>query len=138
MRKIIISGLLIISLFAVSGCTDEAFNVSDVKLCLMTVDGICDLDAVSFARETDEIFSSAVLNNAPTDTKVDFQWFYVDGQQVIDTVTLNAEKAGNSSLRSSLPKPAFEGGWPLGKYQLRISVQGHPEIKTIVKTFSIQ
>lgn len=140
MKKLISTGLLLVSLFAVAGCakTEAGMSIDEVQVCLTPANGVCGLDAVNFPRDAEEIFVSAVLHDAPTNTKVDFNWFYVDGQQDIDTVTLGAEKAGDSSLRSSLPRPTFEGGWPAGKYNVRISVQGHPEIKTIVKDFSIQ
>jgi len=127
------------SLFAVAGCTNSAdLALVDVKTCLAPSQSGCGAEQVVFGRDAGEIFVTAVLNNAPSDTKVDFAWKFVDGRQDIDTVTLTADRAGASNLQASLPKPTFEGGWPAGDYEVQIKVQNHPELPLIRKTFSVQ
>ena len=139
MKKLIVSGLLLMSLFVVGGCTDSAdLSLADVRTCLAPGQSGCGAEQTVFGRDAEEIFVTAVLNDAAPGTKVDFAWKFVDGSQDIDTVTLTADQAGASNLEASLPKPTFEGGWPAGDYEVRIKVQNHPEVKTTIKDFSIQ
>jgi len=151
MKNYFRNGLFLAVIFFGAGCTVpvdapsaestapivDSVSMSEIKTCLSPVENICETEQTEFARDAAEIFVTAIINDATPNTKIDFNWKFINGNLEIDTNTLTSDQAGTVRLKSSLPKPLFEGGWPVGTYQILIKVQDHPEMRTIVKEFSI-
>jgi hypothetical protein len=75
------SFLVLIVLFAVCifnmfpSCSVSTASLSDPKVCSSVgSDGSCGSDASSFPASTPVIYFTATLKNAPSDTKVSFEW----------------------------------------------------------------
>lgn len=80
MKKNTVSAIIMLVLvFGVSAvipaCNVSTANLSDVKLCTeKNSSGVCDSDASTFPASTPVIYCSANLKNAPSGTKVTFEW----------------------------------------------------------------
>jgi hypothetical protein len=75
----VLAVVMLVLVFAVSAlipaCNVSTANLSDVKLCTeKNSSNICDSDASTFAASTQVIYCSANLKNAPSGTKVTFEW----------------------------------------------------------------
>lgn len=55
-------------------CNVSTANLSDVKLCTSLSSGVCSSDNATFHATDPVIYCSAVLKNAPSGTKVTFEW----------------------------------------------------------------
>jgi hypothetical protein len=61
--------------YMLPACNVSTANLSDVKLCTeKNSSGVCDSDASTFPASTPVIYCSANLKNAPSGTKVTFEW----------------------------------------------------------------
>src|SRR5438874_349056 len=89
-------------------------NLSDVKLCTSMSGGLCDKDMSTFPGNTDVIYVTANLNNAPSDTKVTFSWKKGD----TDMGTANVS-TGSGTVNSSF-KPS--GMLEAGKYSVTLKI----------------
>ncbi|MBN1856248.1 MAG: hypothetical protein JW846_04770 [Dehalococcoidia bacterium] len=83
-----------------------------------------------FEIDTPEIFCSAKLSNAPDDTEILSEWYYVSGELedvenlLIDSVPFTAD--GSQYLQFSLTIP--DNGWPRGSYKLVLYIDGKEEV----------
>ena len=71
--------MMLVSVFAsimfFQACNVSTANLSDVKLCTeKNSSNVCDASASTFPASTPVIYCSAILKNAPTGTKVTFEW----------------------------------------------------------------
>ncbi|NQU33438.1 MAG: hypothetical protein HQ521_09410 [Bacteroidetes bacterium] len=128
----IIALILLLSII-LSSCEFEVTTayLADIKTCVNLSDECCNKNDHVFNTDDPQIYVSCKLINAPNNTFVNFVWKYVDGETIIiDDVTLNYSDLGiNLDLNSRLSKPY--NGWPIGKYEVEISVEGNsnsPEI----------
>ncbi|MCD4772246.1 MAG: hypothetical protein K8R41_02545, partial [Bacteroidales bacterium] len=66
-----------------------------------------------------------------------FAWFYYGQEKVrIDAVKLNSgDQIGTLNLQSSFTRP--NNGWPVGEYEVVITILG-TEKEPVVKKFSVQ
>jgi predicted nucleic acid-binding Zn ribbon protein len=79
-----------------------------------------------YAPDAPKFFVTAKLDNAPTNTAVVFDWFYVEsGDQKIDSANVTAD--GTRFISSNLTRG--NNLWPAGKYEVRISVNGSQIVK---------
>jgi hypothetical protein len=80
MKKINLKSFVILALigtfcYTLPACNVSTANLSDVKLCSeKNSGGVCDADASTFPVSTPVIYCSANLKNAPSGTKVTFEW----------------------------------------------------------------
>lgn len=75
LMSVVVVVLLGIVFIMVPSCSVSTANLSDVKLCTeKNSSGVCDSDMSSFSADATVIYCSASLNNAPSGTKVTFEW----------------------------------------------------------------
>lgn len=80
MKKINLKAFVMLMLIGVvsyilPACNVSTANLQDVKLCTeKSSSGVCDSDASTFPASTPVIYCSANLKNAPSGTKVTFEW----------------------------------------------------------------
>ena len=139
MKKIITSFVAIALLIFISSCefNFSTANIDDVKMCTSINDNQCPSDNPNFSPGTPEIFISCHLNNAPENTEVEFAWFYYGQEKIaIDAVKLNSgDQIGTLNLQSSFTRP--NNGWPVGEYEVVITILG-TEKEAVIKKFSVQ
>ncbi len=104
-----------------SSCEVSTANLTDVKMCEIPEGDLCAEDQAEFATDLEEIYVTAVLNNAPEGTQVTFYWRYLDEDPVveIDSVTVDIEEV-TSSIYSALTAPP--AGWPTGRYEVELKI----------------
>jgi len=121
-------------------CSVSTANVSVVSMCPTLAQGemTCATDTATFVSNTPEIFITTQLDNAPTGTKVTFQWRYLEGSapEVIDSVVVESPEVSPSYPNSSLPIPPG-GLWPAGKYDVVVSLDTDNS-EPIVKAFVVK
>ncbi|HRJ85381.1 MAG: hypothetical protein IAE93_13100 [Ignavibacteria bacterium] len=74
-----LAAMMLVSVFVsmafLQACNVSTANLSDVKLCTeKNSSNVCDSDASTFPSSTPVIYCSANLKNAPSGTKVTFEW----------------------------------------------------------------
>jgi len=85
-----------------------------------------------FKPGTEEIFCSARLSNAPSDTEINSVWIYVTADNYeIDSFAINTD--GNRYLQFSMNRPT--SGWPEGDYKLVLYIDGEEAVSL---PFSVQ
>jgi len=105
-------------------------------MCTELNDSKCDSDNPIFGIEDQTIYVSCTIKNAPSDTKVNFSWYYTTGERLeIDIVSITLSESGTFPVYSSLSAP-YEG-WPEGDYEVIIAIEGH-EDKTVTKKFEVR
>ena len=134
MKKINLKALAIVVLMgAVSymfpACNVSTANLSDVKLCSEKTDGGCSSDASTFPVSTATLYCSAVLKNAPSGTKVTFEWKH-DGKELghADVETSGGNVVGNMSINGALEP---------GKYSVTVKLNSDNST-TITKQFTLE
>ena len=115
-------------------------NFSNVKMCGSLKNDECSSDNTVFASADPSINTSVTLNNAPSDSKVTFAWYYIDSARTLigsfDTDLTKVENNGSTySLHCSVNSP--EGGWPAGKYEVEMKIHSDNS-KPLVKSFSVK
>ncbi len=129
---------LISLIFVAFICSSCDFNVTtasieDIRTCTNLENGVC-IDNIPIFETTDPtIYVSCDLTNAPNNTLVSFVWKYKDGDNPIDIdeIILNSSDKGNNiGLCSNLSRPY--NGWPVGKYEIEISIIGYENSHHIV------
>ncbi len=119
-NKIITSLIISLGCLAIigAGCQFTTAQISEATMCT-------DVDenqkakggTVTFSPDTDVIYTSAKMSNAPRDTEVTIKWFG-PGNEYIDEITLTVD--GTRYFSSNLSAPAT--GWPEGKYKLEMYI----------------
>ncbi len=139
MKKITTSFFTVIILILLSSCdfSVSTAHIDDVKMCTRISNNQCPADNPTFSRNTPEIYVSCHLKNAPENTKVRFDWnYYGQKKFTIRSVTLDSgDKTGTLNLQSSLSRPT--NGWPVGEYEVAISIVGVDK-SPVIKKFSVQ
>jgi hypothetical protein len=90
-------------------------NLSDVKICSSLNGGECSGDVSSFPAEIPALYCSANLKNAPSDTKVTFEWKHEGTSFGKAEVT-----SGGGSIHSSYQPPST---FPPGKYSVTVKIE---------------
>ncbi|RJQ44529.1 MAG: hypothetical protein C4534_06340 [Gaiellales bacterium] len=138
MKKILVLSLLaVFALALTAGCEVSTANLQDVKVCDDPNDeNQCESDKSTFDADTEEIFVSGSLENAPDDTKLDITWNYLgeegDEKEEIDTVSLTG---GSATFHSNLAAPS--GGWLAGEYEIVLDL-GTDNSEPVIKNFTIK
>jgi serine/threonine protein kinase len=75
-----------------------------------------------FTPTTQVLYVTAKLDNAPEKTNIKFEWYFMGANQLIDTAVLTT--GGTRYISSNLNRA--NNAWPVGKYEVRIYVNGTP------------
>lgn len=74
-KSILALVMLIACCYVLPACNVSTASLSDVKLCTeRNSGGVCNSDASTFPASSQVIYCSASLKNAPSGTKVTFEW----------------------------------------------------------------
>ena len=135
--KLFIAGIFLTAMLSSCNFSVSTAHIDDVKMCTRVSDNQCPADKPAFSRNTPVIFVSCHLKNAPENTRVKFTWYYYGKNKVkITSVKLNSgNKTGTLNLQSSLSRPTR--GWPVGEYEVAISIEGVDKAP-VIKKFSVQ
>ncbi len=111
-------------------CSVSTAKLSDVQLCSsLNSSSTCDADKTTFPSSVDVIYCSAMLKNAPKDTKVTFTWKHGDESLGSADVT-----SGDASVYSNFNT---KGSLAPGKYSVTIKVNAD-NVDPITKEFTIE
>ena len=121
--------ILALSVFFVQACNVSTANLSDVKLCTEKSDAGCSSDAASFPVSSPVVYCSANLKNAPSDTKVTFEWKH-DGQSL---GTADVTSAGGVVISNMNINGALEPG----KYSVTVKINTD-NAKPVTKEFTLE
>ena len=127
-------GLVAIAvIFALSGCGAAKPALSE-PVFAQSVDqktGKAINPQTTFDPGVKRIYLSTLLKDAPSDTKIRFEWYYMEqGETLIDKVNVAAE--GERYVFSYLNPP--KQGWPAGKYKVKVYLN---QEKAQEKVFSV-
>ncbi len=123
--------------YTLSSCNFSSAKIKDAKMCTSLSANLCNDDNPVFESTTAEIFVSCQLKNAPENTDIEFAWFYYGQQKIsIEALSLNSgSNTGTLNLQSSINRP--NNGWPLGDYEVVISILDTDK-DPIIKKFSVE
>jgi len=111
-------------------CNVSTANLSDVKVgTTLNSDGECASDNASFPASSPVIFCSAKLKNAPSDTKVTFQWHHGS-----DDMGKASVSSGSGVVNSNF-KPS--GELPPGKYSVTVKIETD-NATPVTKEFTVE
>lgn len=110
-------------------CNVSTANLSDVKVCTSLNGSECGSDVSSFMADVQAIYCSASLNNAPSGTKVVFEWKH-EGESIG-----KAELEGSTGVVNSSFKPTAE--LPAGKYSVTVKINTD-NAQPITKEFRVE
>jgi hypothetical protein len=116
--------------YMLPACNVSTANLSDVKLCTeKNSSGVCDSDASTFPASTPVIYCSASLKNAPSGTKVTFEWKH-DGTSMgkADVETSSGTVSSNFTTNGAVEP---------GKYSVTVSLNTDNS-KPVTKDFTLE
>jgi len=130
-----VAAVLILAAIPLMGCEGEvSFTTASLSEATMTTavdENMQPLDTTDvFAPDTQEIFCSVKLSNAPPDTEIKAEWVYIQGEvedltnYLIDEWSTTADDTRYISV--SIIRPY--DGWPKGDYKVVLYVDGKEEL----------
>src|SRR5688572_19758307 len=129
-KSILMLAVLGAFMYILPACNVSTAGLSDVKLCNeKNSSGVCDADASSFAASSQVIYCSAVLKNAPSGTKVTFEWKH-EGQSIGKADVETSSGTVNSNFTTN-------GAVEPGKYSVTVSLNTDNS-KPVTKDFTIE
>ncbi len=124
--------LVVISAFCymLPACNVSTANLSDVKLCTQkNSSGVCDADASTFHATDAVIYCSANLKNAPSGTKVTFEWKHgSESMGKADVETSSGTVSSNFTTNSAVEP---------GKYSVTVKINTD-NATPVTKEFTIE
>ncbi|MHB8967530.1 MAG: hypothetical protein ACYC57_04635 [Thermoleophilia bacterium] len=139
-RLLVLSIIAVFALVMATGCEVSTANLQNVKVCSdPDSDNQCESDDGTFDADTEEIFVSGDLENAPDGTELTITWTYLgaeegDDPEEIDSIKLTT-KDGENTFHSNLAAPS--GGWPGGDYEIVLDL-GTDNSEPVTKSFTIE
>jgi hypothetical protein len=128
----VLAGMLVLSVVCFSSifpsCSVSTAKLTDVKVCSSLNNNVCESDVPSFAADVSAIHCTANLNNAPSKTKVTFEWKH-EGVSIGKT-----EVEAESGYVSSTFTPG--GTLEAGKFSVTVNL-GIDNSTPITKEFTI-
>ena len=126
----VLAGMLVLGVVCFSSIfpSCSTANLSDAKVCTSLSGSECGSNETTFSAETPVIYCSAKLNNAPSDTKVTFEWKH-DGES-FGKVDVNS---GGGVVSSSYKPPST---FPPGNYSVTLTIASDNS-KPVIKEFTI-
>jgi len=129
----VLAGMLVLGVVCFSSifpsCSVSTASLSDVKMCSSLNGGNCSDDVSTFPADVATIHCSANLKNAPSKTKVVFEWKH-DGQSIGKTDVEAESGYINSTFTPS-------GILPSGKYSVTVKI-GVDNSTPVTKEFSVE
>jgi len=104
-------------------------NLSDVKICSSLTSSECNSDVSSLPGDVPVIYCSAILKNAPSNTKVTFEWKH-DGESMGKAEVETESGVVKSTLR---PNSTLEPG----NYSVTLKIDAD-NVAPISKEFTIE
>lgn len=129
----VLAVMMLVSVFATitffQACNVSTANLSDVKVCTEKTDAGCSSDASTFPVTSPAVYCSAMLNNAPSGTKVTFEWKH-DGKELghADVESSGGSVVGNMNINGMLEP---------GKYSVTVKLNSDNS-KPITKEFTLE
>ena len=127
----LLSALILLSVGCEGQISFTTARLSEATMALGVTDDNKPANATTvFSPDTEEIFCSVKLSNAPDGTQVTSVWIYVGGEEEdltnhgIDKYTVTT--GGSRYISFSLSKP--DNDFPKGDYKLRLYVDGSESV----------
>ena len=122
-----------------SSISNSVKLLGNVTLCQLDDQGDCITEMAVLPVTSPGVRVKANVSTAPVGTTVEARWRYVEGilgaSMDIETVSLTKNDEAITWVQSSLKQP--EGGWPIGEYEVALSVP--PDSADItIKRFFVQ
>jgi len=133
--------ILVVFYFAtfLAGCNTNisSTTIDNVKMCSSIAGQQCQSDNPNFSPSTNEVYISCALKNSVKNTSVDFSWYYNGKHRMLITSTQVNPGTQSSTyfIHSSLTRPG--NGWPIGEYEVKISIIGSNK-EPLIKKFTVQ
>jgi len=124
----VLSALSVICITSIFPSCSTA-NLSDVKICSSINGSDCNGDVSSFPGDIPVIYCSANLKNAPSDTKVTFEWKH-DGESFVK----GDVNSGGGFVHSAYKPPST---FPPGKYTVTVKIAADNSAP-VTKEFTIE
>jgi hypothetical protein len=135
LSHMLVTSLLLSLILLSAGCGGQVSfttaKLSEATMALGVTDDKQPVNATTvFSPDTEEIFCSVKLSNAPSDTQVTSVWIYVGGEvedltnYEIDNYSVITE--GTMYISFSLSKP--DNDFPKGDYKLMLYVDGKESV----------
>ena len=129
----VLAGMLVLGIVCFSSifpsCSVSTANLSDVKLCSTMNGNDCSGDASSFHADVAAIYCTANVKNAPSKTKVNFEWKH-EGTSLGKA---DVETDGGSVNSTYKPNGTLEAG----KYSVTVKL-GTDNATPITKEFTVE
>lgn len=73
-----------------------------------------------FTPDTEVIYCTAKMENAPPDTKIKYVWYYTEPENDVEITTWEgkASEGGSGYIYCYLTRP--DNGWPTGQYMVKV------------------
>jgi hypothetical protein len=128
--KLFLLLLLCSAIYIFQSCSVSTANLGDVRVCSsLNSDGECNADAPTFPGTAPVIYCSAKLKNAPSGTKVTFEW--KRGSEDMGTASV---ETGSGIVNSNFkPNAALEPG----KYSVTVKINSDNSTP-VTKEFTIE
>lgn len=111
-------------------CNVSTAKLSDVSVCSSVgSDGLCDGSKSTFSQDAGQIFCTANLKNAPSDTKVTFTW-KKDGEQVATADVSTSSGTVKGTLTSG-------GSFAPGSYSVTVKINTDNS-EPVTKEFKVE
>lgn len=112
-------------------------TLSEAEICPEVADNKCVAPQEIFRVDAPEIAASVLLQNAPVETRVHFDWQYLDGERSKQIGSMYAVAQKSSGYLKTVLENIREEGWRTGEYKVIIKIDGQ-ETDPIIKTFYVE
>ncbi len=127
---------IVVIVIATLHCSRADKQIVDVKLCESLKEKGCVTDSPLFSISTPIIFCSFIIDSSTGAKNLKVSWYYLgDSRVLIEETSLECGQGKSIKMHSSLNKPL--NGWPIGIYELEISLLNETKI-SVIKSFSIK
>ena len=112
-------------------------HIKEIRICHQIENHQCPNDEPVFDSQSPEIFLSCKLGNPIPETNIEFAWYYTTNiRNKIEVVILNSDDYIETlQIHTSLSRP--EKGWPLGDYEVIITILNTKK-EPIIKKFYVR
>jgi hypothetical protein len=132
MKKIIL--LVVAVLLILSGCSfNFSVSTANIKNAVMATDvdetGKPDDTVTEYTQDAPKFVVSAVLDNAPDNTKIRFVWNYLTEEQKITEILLDSQDKSGIYVFCNLTN---DTPWPAGDYNVQIFIDEREKPDAVV------
>lgn len=127
-NKYVIVAIVVIgalaAVIAITGGFSFSFSTASISDVETAEDVNSDLEPVNktseFKTNQEKIYVTLKFSNAPSDTKLKAEWYYIEEEEKIASYTKKVDGSGRAAFH--LTKP--DDGWPTGSYEVRLFIDG--------------